>query len=217
MAAAKALIVPGYNPAAVTKAEVAAARAQVAAEQATQRAKDQKELAEKAKAQGMKRRRVRAPDGSVREVWCYSTSYHAMGFQDHQIAAAEQFAQDWETAFRGLRGQSFEPGVDGGSNAHRFHSATVMAQGRISQCKKYLGERTWEIVKAIVINGATITGMKGQARTHDRNLRQEVDNAFNDLDAFYSGSRRKDRTWEAFERFNMERAEMIAQAEREVG
>lgn len=173
--------------------------------------------AKKMKAAGLKQRMVRAPDGSRQAVWVYSSSYHAMKFQDHQIAAAEQFSKDYETAFQGLRGMGFEPGVDGGRMAHALHTARVMAQTSIASCRGYIGERSYQIVIAIVINGATVTGMVKECGRDNRSLRADIDWAFNNLAAFYSGSRRVDQTWAAFERFNQERTELIARAEREVG
>lgn len=169
------------------------------------------------KAAGMTLRRVRTANGSVQEVWTFAASYHAMGFQDHQIHAAERFGRDWEAAYRTLKGQGYEASVDGARSRHGAHFSQVDAQSRLAACQKELGRRAFDIVTAIAIYGATIREIAPRAQVDTRNIRQEVDNAFNDLDAFYTGTRTKDRTWDAIERFNAERAAMIEQAEREVG
>lgn len=173
--------------------------------------------AKRMKDAGLRLHKVRADDGTVRDAWCLPMSWQAMGFQDHQKHAAERFGRDWEAAYRGLRGQSFEPGVDGRGNAHRFHEVQIMAQTRIRECEAYLGKRTWEIVVAVVAHGATVREMAELSGVDNRNIRTELETALNDLDGFYSKNRIKDRTWEAFERFNVLRSEMIEQAEREVG
>lgn len=192
-------------------------RAQHEAEQAEVRRLDKESVASKARASGMKKRQMRAPDGSVQEVWSFASSYHAMGFQDHQIHAAERFGRDWEAAYRTLKGQGYEASVDGARSRHGAHFSQVDAQSRLAACQKELGRRAFDIVIAIAIYGATIREIAPRAHVHDRNIRQEVDNVFNDLDAFYTGDRCKDKTWKAVEEFNAERAAMIEMAEREVG
>lgn len=169
------------------------------------------------KAAGMQLRRIRAHDGSVQEVWTFSASYHAMGFQDHQIAAAERFGRDWEGAYRTLRGQGFEPGVDGGGARHAMHFTQVDAQTRLAACREYLGTRAYQIVVAVVVYGATARQVHKLGGKEHRTVKSDMDVAFNDLAAFYTGTRRKDRTWDAIERFNEERAALIEAAEREVG
>lgn len=192
-------------------------RVQFEAEQAEVRRVDKEVVATRAKAAGMKKRTLRADDGSVQEVWSFAASYHAMGFQDHQIHAAERFGRDWEAAYRTIKGQGFEFGVDGGRSRHGAHLSQVDAQTRLHACRGYVGKRGFEVIVAIVVNGAAIRDLAPRARTHDRNIRQDIDNAFNDLDGFYTGTRHKDRIWEAVEKFNAERAAMIELAEREVG
>lgn len=192
-------------------------RIQHEAEQAEDRRQDKELVATRAKAAGMKKRTVRADDGSVQEVWSFAASYHAMGFQDHQIHAAERFGRDWEAAYRTIKGQGFEFGVDGSRSVHRLHFSQVDAQSRLQACEQYLGRRSYEIVRAVVIHGATAREIHAWGGKDHRSVKGDMDVVFNDLDAFYTGTRRKDRTWDAIERFNAERAAMIEQAEREVG
>lgn len=201
----------------LTKAELASVKAQEHAESAASRAAEQRELAERAKRNGMKRRRVRAPDGTVKEVWCYSSSYHAMGFQDHQIAAAERFSKDWEIAYRGLQGQGFEPGVDGGRSNNAVHANRVMAQQRLALCKQNCGHREYEIIVGVVIYGATITGIAKESGVNNVAVRKELDSVFNKLAGFYGGHVLKDATWEAYEKWNKQCKAMIERAEREAG
>jgi hypothetical protein len=187
-------------------------------EQAEARRMDKQALAEKCKAAGMKKRTMIGPDGKTQvEVWAYSSSYHAMGFQDHQIYAAERFARDWETAYRTLKGQRFEAGVDGGRSIHGAHFAQIEAQSRLAECLAYLGQRAFQIVVGVVVNGATLRVISALGGKDPRAIKADMESAFDDLDAFYTGNRRKDRTWEAIEQFNAERAAMIERAEREVG
>lgn len=169
------------------------------------------------KAAGMTLRRIRADDGSVQEVWTFAASYHAMGFQNHQITAAERFGRDWESAYRTIRAAGLEGGVDGCTPLHRRHYSQVDAFSRLRACQEYLGRRSFEIVRAVVIHGATAREIHAWGGKDHRSVKSDMDVAFNDLDAFYTGTRRKDRTWDAIERFNAERAAMIEQAEREVG
>lgn len=192
-------------------------RAQHDAELAAERAIERKATAEKAKAAGMKLRRIRAADGTVQEVWSFAASYHAMGFQDHQIHAAERFARDWEGAYPSLRGHGFEPGVDGGGGRHGRHGAQVAAQARLQECQRYVGARGFAIIRAVVVHGATAREIHAMGGKEHRTVKSDMDVAFNSLDAFYTGSRTKDRTWQAIEEFNRVRSEMIEQAEREVG
>lgn len=193
-------------------------RAQHEGELAAVRADDRKALGERCKAAGMRKVTVRAQDGTVQEVWSFSASYHAMKFQDHQIHAAERFGRDWEAAYRTLKGQGYEASVDGSRSRHGSHFAQVDAQTRLRACETYLGKRGYEIVRAVVVYGATPREIHAMGGKEHVTVKSDMDVAFNDLDAFYQGaSRRKDRTWEAFERFNAERAAMIEQAEREVG
>lgn len=192
-------------------------RAQHEAELAAVRSDEKHAIAEKARAAGMKMRKVRAPDGTVQDVWSFPASYYAMGFQDHQIHAAERFGRDWEAAYRGLKGQGFEPGVDGGRSIHGAHHSQVDAQGRLARCREALGKRAWEIVVAVVVHGATAREIHSMGGKENRTVKSDMDVAFNALDGFYSGSNSKDRTWTAFEQFNAVRAAMIERAEREVG
>jgi hypothetical protein len=200
----------------LTKAELAAHQAGLAAEAAAQRYQDQQELAERAKAAGMKRRRVRAANGEVKEVWCFTASYQAMGFDDRQIAAAAQFERDWECAYRGLKAQSFEPGVDGGKTMHNAHVSQVHAQNKLGMCKMALGIRSWNLVVAVVVYGASSRKITELGGKDHRTVKSDMDVAFNDLDAFYTGNRTKDRTWNAVEEFIRERSELIEEAERVV-
>lgn len=170
-------------------------------------------VAEQAKAAGMKKRQVRAADGSIQEVWSFDASYHAMGFQDHQIKAAERFNEDWEVAYSPLKGQGYEPSVDGGRNPHGPHSARVAAQDRLRRCKAALGARDWEIVVAVVIHGATARQIHKIGGHDHRTVKQNMDSTFNKLDSFYHGSERRDRTWRAFSKFNEDRAAALERAQ----
>lgn len=188
--------------------EIAAARAQDAA----RRAAEKHAIAEQAKAAGMKKRQVRAPDGSIQEVWSFDASYHAMGFQEHQIRAADRFGQDWEIAYRVLKGQGYEPGVDGGRSIGGPLGSIILAQDRLAKCKKALGEDGWLIVVGVVIYGATARQIHKMGGHEHRTVKAMMDAAFNKLDAFYFGTPRKDRTLIAFSRFNEDRAAMLEQA-----
>lgn len=192
-------------------------RVQHEAEQAEVRRLDKDAVATRARAAGMKKRTMRAPDGSVQEVWSFASSYHAMGFQDHQIHAAERFGRDWEAAYRTLKGQGYEAIVDGARSRHGAHFSQVDAQARLESAREYLGKRSYDIVVAVVVHGATCREIHAMGGKEHRTVKSDMDVAFNDLNAFYTGTRRKDRTWDAIERFNAERAAMIEQAEREVG
>lgn len=191
-------------------------RRQHDAEQALVRSDDRKAIAEKAKAEGARKVTI-LQDGKRRDVWARPHSYRAMGFQDHQIHAAERFEGDWSAAYSTIRGQGFEPAVDGSGAPHRIHFARVDAQTTLRAIAGAIGKRSWEVVVAVVINGATITGMAKAAKLDVRAIRQIVNDAFDDLDGVYAAGRKKDRTWEAVERYNLQCAEMIERAEREVG
>ena len=197
----------------LTPSEFAAHRAKQHAEKVA----DRQEIGEKAKAAGMKKVQLRAPDGSVQEVWGWQSSFLAMRFEDQQIAAAERFQRDWESAYRGLRGQSLEPVVDGGGVKHGAHLAAVEAQSRLDQCKKSLGERSYSIVVAIAINGGSARLLHANGAKQHVSVSADIEVAFNHLYGFYFGSQRKDPTWRATEKFNAERAALIEKAEREVG
>jgi hypothetical protein len=194
----------------LTQAERARHEAECAAEQIA----DRQAVADKAKRKGMKRRQVRAPDGTVQEVWSFASSFHAMGFQDHQIAAAERLSADWSSAYRGLRAQVYEPAVDGGRPPHGPHLAQVAAQARLAACKQYLGARAYDVAVAVAIYGATARDIHALGGKEHRTVKSDMDVAFNELDAFYSNARRKDRTWTAVEEFIRSRSEMIRAAER---
>lgn len=197
--------------------EMSIHRQQVAAQVSAQRAADAQARADRAKEMGMKRVSVRADDGTVKEIWSFAASYHAMGFQNHQIHAAERFGRDYEAAYRTLRGQGYEASVDGARSRHGSHFSQVDAQSRLQACQEYLGRRGYDIVLAVVIHGATCRQIHAMGGKQHVTVKNDMDVAFNDLDAFYTGTRRKDRTWDAIERFNAERAAMIEMAEREVG
>lgn len=169
-------------------------------------------VAERAKAAGMKKRQVRGPDGSIQDVWSFDASYHAMGFQEHQIRAADRFGQDWEIAYRALKGQGYEPGVDGGRSIHGPLGSIILAQERLARCKKALGEDGWMIVVGVVIYGATARQIHKMGGHEHRTVKAMMDAAFNKLDAFYHGTPRKDRTLIAFARFNEGRAAMLEEA-----
>jgi hypothetical protein len=194
----------------LTQAERARHEAECAAEQIA----DRQAVADKAKRKGMKRRQVRSPDGTVQEVWSFASSFHAMGFQDHQIAAAERLAADWSSAYRGLRAQVYEPAVDGGRPPHGPHLAQVAAQARLAACKQYLGARAYDVAVAVAIYGATAREIHALGGKEHRTVKSDMDVAFNELDSFYSNARRKDRTWTAVEEFIRSRSEMIRAAER---
>lgn len=176
--------------------------------------KERKRIAEKARAAGLKPKQIRADDGSVGEVWVFASSYHAMGFEDHQIAAAGRFESDWNSAYRALRGQGYEPGVDGARNIHGHHLSQVQAQARLQEICEYLGRRSWDIVVAVVVHGATARQIHAMGGKDHVSVKSDMTVAFNDLDAFYTGSQHKDRTWSAIEQFNAERAAMIEAAEK---
>jgi len=179
------------------------------AELSAVKAQQSQAVAERAKAAGMKKRQVRAPDGSIQEVWSFDASYHVMGFQDHQIRAAERFNQDWEVAYSPLKAQGYEPGVDGGKSLHGPHAARVSAQNRLKNCKAALGAREWEIVVAVVIHGATSREIHRLGGHDHRTVKQNMAAAFDKLDDFYHASARKDRTWIAFAKFNEDRAKAL--------
>lgn len=181
-------------------------RAQHSAEISAVKAERNQAMAERCRAAGMKKRSVRAPDGSIQDVWSFDASYHAMGFQDHQIRAAERFNADWEIAYSPLKGQGYEPSVDGARSLHGPHAARKDAIDRLSRCKARLGARSWEIVVAVVRYGATSREIHRMGGHDHRTVKQNMDAAFNDLDAFYHGSERRDRTWIAFAKFNEDRS-----------
>ncbi|MDB5600795.1 MAG: hypothetical protein JWN71_2839 [Xanthobacteraceae bacterium] len=189
-------------------------RARHEAEFAAANAADRHALGQKARRNGMKRRQVRAADGSVQEVWSFASSFHAMGFQDHQIAAAERLAAEWQSAYRALRAQTYEPAVDGGRPPHGPHLAQVSAQARLAACKQYLGQRAYDIAVAVAIYGATAREIHALGGKEHRTVKSDMDVAFNELDAFYTNTRRKDRTWTAVEEFIRGRADMIREGER---
>lgn len=169
------------------------------------------------KAQGYKRLLVRAHDGSVQAVWHRATSFRALGFDDRQVAAADRFYRDWQIAYSGLKGQSFEMAVDGGGGGHDAHATRVAAQGRLGVVKRHIGEAHWQAIVAVVIHGATARAIHEIGGKEHRVVMDHIDKALNALDAAYTGGVKKDRTWQAFEQFNAERAALIEQAEREVG
>lgn len=192
-----------------TRNEISRHNAQVAAIKAEQ----SHAVAEQAKAAGMKKRQIRGPDGSIQDVWSFDTSYHVMGFEDHQIRAAERFNQDWEIAYSPLKGQGYEPGVDGGRSIHGPHAARVSAQERLRRCRDRLGARDWEIVVAVVIHGATSREIHRLGGHQHVTVKQNMAAAFDKLDGFYHGTARKDRTWIAFSKFNENRAKALESAQ----
>jgi hypothetical protein len=192
-------------------------RLQHEAELAEQRRREKDIIARRAKAAGMKKRQIRDSDGRVVDVWMFSASYYAMGFNAMQIAAAERFEIDWTMAYRTLKGQGYEASVDGARSMHKVHFSQVDAQSRLDAARQYLGKRSYDVVVAVVIYGATAREIHAMGGKEHRTVKSDMDVAFNDLDAFYTGNRRKDRTWDAVDRFNAERAAMIERAEREVG
>lgn len=191
--------------------------AQHNAQLALVRADDRKAVAEKAKAAGLRKIQIRGEDGEIVETWASAQSYRAMGFEDHQIHAAERFETDWAAAYSTIRGQGFEMAVDGSGAPHRVHFVRVDAQTRLAACEAYLRNRAYAIVKSVVIYGATVTGIMRETKRDNRAVKADIEQAFNDLDAFYHDNRRKDPMWEYLERFNQERAELIERAERAVG
>ena len=189
--------------------------AQHNAQLALARSDDRKAVAEKAKAVGMTKITIRGQDGAVVDVWARPQSYRAMGLQDHHIHAAERFEGDWTAAYSSLRGQGFEFAVDGSSTPHKIHFARVDAQTRLAACEHYLRARAFEIVKAVAIHGATVTGIMRMTKRDNRAVKADIESAFNDLDGFYHDGRRKDPMWEYLEQFNQERAALIEAAERD--
>jgi hypothetical protein len=187
-----------------TRNDLSRHNARIAAEREAHR----EEVNRVAKAAGMKRRVVRADDGSLEQVWAWDQSYVSMGFEAHQIEAAERFDRDWIIAYSPLKGQSYEPSVDGGS-PDAPHIARIQAQRRLNALRIHLGGRDWEIVVAVVRHGATarqVAGGNGRARAE---YAIAISAAFNRLDAWYHPTRdnpRKDRTWRSFAELNAERA-----------
>lgn len=151
------------------------------------------------------------------EPWQGPASFRRMGFQDQQILSAELFRRDWGAAHRTLKGQTWEMPVDGQGGAHNGHLARVQAQSQLRACQEEIGRRNFEIVVAVVVNGATCQRIHAMGGNQHVVVKSDMNTAFDALDGFYHGTRRKDRTWDAIERFNAERAAMIEQAEREVG
>lgn len=184
------------------------------AELSAARSTEKHAVADRARHNGMKRIQIRASDGSIQDVWSFSSSFAAMGFENQQVAAAERFQGDWQTAFAGLQGQGFAPGVDGGKSQHGPHLARVSAQARLAACRAHLGARSYDFVVAISIYGATVTGITKDAGRHHKVVRANIDAAFDDLDGFYAGIRRKDRTWAVVETLIRDRAALIAKAEK---
>jgi hypothetical protein len=189
-------------------------KAQHQARQSEAMRQDKEAVADRAKAAGMRKRSMRDSTGTVVEVWSFASSYHAMGFDAFQIAAAENFGRDWEAAYRGLKGQGYEPSVDGARSMHGPHLSMVQAQNRLQGIRAHLGARSWEIVVAVVIHGATSREIHRMGGADHRTVKNDMNTAFNSLYGFYAQDQRKDRTWTAFERLNAERAAMIAEAER---
>lgn len=188
--------------------------AQHQAEQAALRAADKHDVARRAKARGMGRRRILAPDGAEREVWAHA-SFTAMHFEKHQVAAAERFQADWEAAYNALRAQMLEPGVDGSRGMHGPQMVRLEAQHRLTRCQAYIGARTYDFVVAVAVHGATIQGISKISGRHHRVIRTNIDLAFEDLAGFYAGERRKDKTWLVVEQMILDRTAQITKAERE--
>lgn len=191
-------------------------RAQHEAEQAEVRRIDKEAIAIRAKASGMKKGAVRADDGSVQDVWQRPDSFERMGLERQLIAAIDRFGIDYMTAHRGVKGQSWEMPVDGQGSAHGAHLARVNAQGRLRACREEIGRRNFDICVGVLL-GATAQKIHILGGNQHVVVKADIRNALTELDNFYTGRRRKDRTWEAFERFNAARAAMIEKAEREVG
>lgn len=170
-------------------------------------------LAVKAQAAGMKKINIRDAAGIVQQVWSFKNSYPAMGFNAVQIAAAERFDADWQAAYRCLRGQGYEASVDHARSQHGPHLAMVDAQTRLDICRRKLGARSWDIVVAVVVYGATARQIHAMGGNQHVAVSDQMKLAFNDLEAFYTGSQHKDRTWRAVESLIKERAAMIEAAE----
>lgn len=183
------------------------------AAQSAIKAEQSQAVAERAKAAGMRKRQIRAADGSIQDVWSFDSSYHVMGFQEHQIRAAERLNQDWEVAYSPLKAQSYEHSVDGARSLHGPHAARVAAQERLTRCKAALGDRDWEIVVAVVIHGATSREIHRLGGHDHRTVKAMMAAAFDKLDTLYHGGGRKDRTWIAFSKFNEDRAAMLERAQ----
>jgi hypothetical protein len=140
-----------------------------------------------------------------------------MGLSTELIAACERLCKDYDCAHRGIKGQSWEMPVDGGRSAHGAHFLQVQASTRLRACLAEVGRRNYEIAIG-VIQGATAQTIHARGGNQHVVVKADIVTAMMAVDAFYHGTtRRKDRTWEAFESFNAERAEMIERAEREVG
>ncbi len=197
----------------VTKKEMR----QIAADQAQENRIDKQNFAAKAKAAGMKKFSVRAPNGEVREVWTYNTSFERMAFNDQQMEAAERFQRDYEMAFRGLRGLGFEPAVDGGKSAHGAHHSRVQAQATLAECRQALGRYNYELVVAVAINGGSARQLHALGASQHQVMAAEIRRAFYELYNFYFGTALQTGSMKAVEQFNAERAALIEQAERELG
>lgn len=177
---------------------------------------DKMSIAIRAKAAGMKKEEIRAEDGSVQEVWQRPTSLPRMGLEKQQIEALSRLSNDYMAAHRGVKGQSWEMPVDGQGGAHNAHLARVTAQGQLRACREEIGRRNFDICIGVLL-GATAPKIHAMGGQQHVVVKADIKIALNALDGFYHGSRRKDRTWEAFESFISGRTALIEQGEREVG
>jgi hypothetical protein len=167
-------------------------------EQHAQRRAERKQDDERASKYGLTKRKVRAPDGSVKNVWTAPNTFDSMRLEDHQADALTKFTNAFSLAESvGLKAAGLEPGVDGGSaDFHARHLKRNEAQRHIDQVRAFFGERQWSIFMAF-FHGMTSRRAHELKGPEHRTVTEAARSLLDDLSQFYTGKRRVDPLWNA--------------------
>ncbi|MBP2147413.1 hypothetical protein [Xanthobacter flavus] len=130
-------------------------------------------------------------DGLLRKVEVKGVSLR--GLEVQQQRAAQDFARDWESAYRSLRCRGFEPTVSGGGHGSREHLARVEAQDRLRFVEARLGRRDWTVLVSVVIGGAGPHELTSRGAPQHRVVSAEIKRVLNIVAGFYRpGTRHRD-------------------------
>lgn len=136
------------------------------------------------------------PDGIFRKVEVKGLSLR--GLEVQQQRAAQDFARDWESAYRSLRCRGFEPAVQGGGHGSREHLARVEAQDRLRLIEARLGPRDWTVLVSVVIGGAGPHELTSRGAPQHRVVSAEIKRILNIVAGFYRpGVRHRDALLDA--------------------
>lgn len=151
------------------------------------------EFDEECKKAGLSRTQIRAADGSIPNVWLTRDGQMFRKFDDRQKLAAQRFMALYERAYGGPRSASLEMKVDGGGPDTAVYASRIEAQQMLKRIRSHLGDYLYDFAESVAygLSARAIHQMGGEQHVVV-NACQKA--AMDQLDVFFSGKARDDRT-----------------------